>query len=76
MSKLRTLDAAIIEIRKKDPETSLTRYALRQAVIEGRIPCVMCGRKRLVDVSRVFEYLIGGEDANNVTDRTTDNAND
>ena len=61
MSKLRTLDAAITEIKAADPNTSLTRYALRQAVIEGRIPCVMCGRKRLVDVSKVFAYLTGAE---------------
>jgi hypothetical protein len=59
MSKLRTLDAAIEEIKTRDPQCSLTRYALRQAVLEGRIPCVMVGRKRLIDVSRVFAYLTG-----------------
>jgi len=61
MSRLRTLDAAIAEIKQKDPNTCLTRYALRQAVIEGRIPCVMFGRKRLVDVSSVLAYLTGSE---------------
>lgn len=69
MSKLRTLDAAITEIKAADPNTSLTRYALRQAVIEGRIPCVMCGRKRLVDVSKVFAYLTG-EEVHDGTDST------
>lgn len=67
MSKLRTLDAAIAEIKQKDPQTSLTRYALRQAVIEGRIPCVMCGRKRLVDVNSVMTYLTGAGVKANVT---------
>ena len=59
MSRLRTLDAAISEIKRQDPNTSLTRNALRQAVIEGRIPCVMFGKKRLVDVNTVMRYLTG-----------------
>ena len=59
MSELRTLDAAILEIKQRDPRTSLTRYALRRAVIEGRIPCVMIGRKRLVEMERVSAYFKG-----------------
>ena len=73
MPKLRTLDAAIAEIKQKDPQTSLTRYALRQAVIEGRIPCVMFGRKRLVDVSSVISYLTGTIERGEIYDATGGN---
>ncbi|MDR1320942.1 MAG: hypothetical protein LBK56_05900 [Gracilibacteraceae bacterium] len=64
MAKLRTLGAAIDELRERDPETSLTRYALRRAVLEGRVPCIMIGRKRLVDVDNVIAAFLaeGGQD--------------
>jgi hypothetical protein len=73
MFQLRTLDEAMAKIKKKDPDTSLTRYALRQAVLEGRIPCVMCGRKRLVDVARVFAYLTGTAESEVQSYDNTDN---
>ena len=55
--KMRTLDNAIKEIKEVDPDTQLTRHALRRMMLNGTIPCVNLGRKRLVDLNLVWNYL-------------------
>lgn len=57
MKKMRVLDAAYDYILKSDPETSITKHALRQLLISEEIPTVMCGRKRLVDLDKIDEYF-------------------
>lgn len=37
----------------------MTRYRIRQLVLDGTIPHVMCGNKYLVNLDRLIEYLAG-----------------
>ncbi|MDR0906792.1 MAG: hypothetical protein LBN00_11600 [Oscillospiraceae bacterium] len=55
--KMRTLNQAMDAIRAQDPGTALTPHALRRAVLSGIVPCVHAGRKRLIDIDRIEEYL-------------------
>lgn len=57
--RMRTIDQAFAYIRENDPETCLTKYALRQAVVTGRLPSVKCGKKYLVSLQTVEAWLRG-----------------
>lgn len=57
MEKLRTIDNAIIELKRIDPDTALTGWALRQLVKEGKIPALMVGSKQLISVEAVERYV-------------------
>lgn len=51
--RLRTLDNAILEIKAEDPNTELTRTALRRMMLTGQVETVRVGRKRLVDLDEI-----------------------
>lgn len=61
--RMRTLDAAFDYVKQGDPETSLTKYALRQAVITGKLPSVKAGKKYLVNLDILEKWLEGGNTA-------------
>ncbi len=55
--KMRTISAAIREIKAADPNTCFTEHALRKVVVANIIPSVMAGKKYLVDMDAVYAYL-------------------
>lgn len=55
--RLRTIEEAARAIREIDPGTALTRTALRRWVISGELPSTRAGRKYLVDLDRLEQYL-------------------
>jgi hypothetical protein len=59
MAKMRNLDRAYAEIKAKDPDTALSRYALRQIFLSGVIKTVKVGRIRLVDMDALNAFLSG-----------------
>jgi hypothetical protein len=54
---MRTLDAAHTLVREIDPDTALTRHALRALAVNGRIPVVMVGAKRLINIDALLDIL-------------------
>jgi len=61
MSKLRTIDTAYKEIKETDPDTAITKWAIRQAVSGGYIPCRKVGNKRLFTIENLLKYFEGDE---------------
>lgn len=59
MVKLRTLSEAYDYIKEQDPKTALTPWALRLMIVSGEVPCIKSGRKYLVDMDGLFDYLTG-----------------
>jgi len=59
MPKMRTLKEAYDYIKKIDPATAITQNALRRMVVSGQVPCVKAGKKYLIDMDVLFEYLKG-----------------
>ena len=59
MIKLRTLSEAYDYIKEQDPGTSLTPWALRLMVVSGDVPCIKTGKKYLIDMDGLLEYLTG-----------------
>lgn len=61
--RMRTLDAAFEYVKQCDPETSLTKYALRQAVVSGALPTVKAGKKYLINLQVLEDWMQGGSPA-------------
>ena len=57
MVRLRLLDEVIPEIKKIDPETALTRNAVRQLGLSGKVPVVYAGRRRMYNLDALIDYL-------------------
>ena len=57
MEKLRTISQAAAEIKKADPQSALTEWALRQLVKAGEIPTLNCGNKQLLSMESVERYI-------------------
>ena len=55
--RMRTIQEAAAELRKIDPGTAVTPYRIRQLVLDGTIPHVKAGNKRLVNLDTLLHYL-------------------
>ena len=67
MQRLRTLPEAINELKAQDPDTAFTLWALRRLIAEGEIPAVRSGKKQLVSIEAIEQYVnskLGGINEN------------
>ena len=55
--RMRTQAEIMKHIKKVDPDTALTEWAFRGLVLSGKIPSVQVGRKRLINLDMIEEYL-------------------
>lgn len=60
MSKMRTIMQAAEYIKTHDPDSALTKTAIRRLVITGAIPTVRAGTKYLLDLDNLDAYLTNG----------------
>lgn len=57
LARMRTLDECYKEIKQMDENTAISKYYIRTLALSGKIPVVMCGRKRLINLDGLIEYL-------------------
>lgn len=62
MLRMRFVKDAYEQLRKDDPDTNITMYALRTIVKSGVIPTVKLGRKTLVNYDSLLEFFRNGDD--------------
>ena len=43
--------------KERDPSTAVTKHWIRSLVLEGKVPSVMVGRKRLINVDALIDYI-------------------
>ena len=55
--KIRTIDGAYKEIVDMDPDTAITKWAIRTAVSEGYIPSRRVGRKYVFNMDALYDYF-------------------
>ena len=55
--RMRTIDEAAKELRQIDPETAVTRTAIRRMVLDGTIPHFPAGVKKLINLDLLLELL-------------------
>lgn len=58
-SRMRTIDQAAAWLLESDPETALTKTALRRLVVTGMLPSVRVGQKYLISLESLEDYLRG-----------------
>lgn len=59
MPRMRTIDQAHAWLAGQDPETAITKTALRRLVTSGKISSVHVGNKYLVSLDVLESYLSG-----------------
>lgn len=64
MVRMRTAESLLREIRTQDPDTEITLHYLRTLIASGAIPVVHAGRKNLVNMDLVLDYLANGQNHN------------
>lgn len=57
MPRMRTIAEAAKELKEIDPLTAITPYAIRQMVLSGEIPHINVGKKRLINMDVLENYL-------------------
>lgn len=67
MARMRLVKDAYEQLKRDDPDTNITLYALRTIVKSGAIPTVQLGRKTLLNYDSLLEYFSNGngEQVNN-----------
>jgi len=61
--KMRTIDAAIAQLKSDDPGCCLTRHALRRMVLQDKGPHIRCGTKYLINYDGLLALLAVGGDS-------------
>lgn len=56
---MRTIEQAAAWLMESDPETALTKTALRRLVVTGQLPSVRVGQKYLIALETLDDYLAG-----------------
>jgi excisionase family DNA binding protein len=57
LPRMRTVHEAAQELRRMDAGTAVTEYHIRQLAINNRIPRVKAGKKYLINLDALIEYL-------------------
>lgn len=57
LPRMRTVPEAAAEIKAADPNTAITEYHIRQLALSGVLPRVKAGRKLLINLDTLIEYL-------------------
>lgn len=58
-ARMRTIDQAAAWLQEADPETAITKTALRRLVTTGQLPHVRVGQKYLISLEVLEGYLQG-----------------
>lgn len=57
ISRMRTMETAYEEIKRIDPGTAITKWAIRQVVSGGYIPSRRVGNKYLFNLDTLLDYF-------------------
>ena len=68
MRRMRLISEAYAEIKEADPNTAITMTGFRRLVLDGRIPSIMIGNKRVVSMEAVEGFFQYGDEEILATD--------
>ncbi len=55
--RMRTVKEAAAEIKQLDEHTAMTEWRIRELALAGVLPRVQAGKKLLINLDTLFEYL-------------------
>ncbi len=64
LPQMRTIDEAYAEIKSLDSHTAITKNFIRTVIVGGKVPSIKAGRKYLVNMDTLKNYLYEGETKN------------
>lgn len=56
-SRMRTMETAYKEIKEMDPDSAITKWAIRQIVSGGYIPSRRVGNKYVFNLDTLLDYF-------------------
>lgn len=56
--RMRTIQEAAQELRQLDPHTAMSPYHIRRLCLDGVIPTVKAGKKYLLNLDTLIEYMV------------------
>lgn len=60
LPRMRTAAGVLAEIEEADPKTEITLHFIRHIIHTEQVPVVHVGRKKLVDVDALLEFIRSG----------------
>ena len=57
MQTLRTAKAAAEILRERDPNTTMTEYAIRNLMDSGELPFIQVGHKKIISLEALEQYV-------------------
>ncbi|WP_251612719.1 DNA-binding protein [Senimuribacter intestinalis] len=57
LKKLRTIEQAYAALKEMDPDTAISKWFIREAILNGEIPFVQVHSKRLIDLGDLINYI-------------------
>lgn len=57
LPRMRTIKEAAAELKLLDSNTAITEYHIRQLIHSGIIPTIKAGKKYLINLDTLIEYL-------------------
>lgn len=61
LPQMRTIEEAYSEIKSLDSHTAITKNFIRTLIVSGKVPSIKAGRKYLVNMDTLKNYLYEGE---------------
>ena len=61
LPRMRTIKEAAEEIKRTDPDTAIREYFIRDLINSNKLPHVRAGRKILINMDKLYEYLKEGD---------------
>lgn len=58
LPRMRTIKEAVAELKAIDEHTAITEYHIRQLALSGVLPRVKAGKKLLINLDLLIEYLV------------------
>ena len=55
--KIKTMETAYQDIKEMDPNTAITKWAIRKAVTEGYVPSRRVGNKYVFNLDALLDYF-------------------
>lgn len=61
LPRLRTLDECVALLKSIDEQTAVSKFFIRNLALNGTIPSVKSGNKRLINFDALVQYLNRGD---------------
>ncbi len=59
LARMRTIIQVVEYLKEEDPKSCISEHYLRQLVKQNKVPVFYAGRKALINLDKLLEYLAG-----------------